>query len=77
MVRVLNQLASLLPGVVALIVAVLFASLVAGILYFVLRRTLIGCNSMSVCRAGDWARWPIGRHRKARRYWWRAWWPGP
>ena len=42
MVRVLNQLASLLPGVVALIVAVLFASLLAGILYFVLRRTLIG-----------------------------------
>lgn len=42
MIRVLNQLASLLPGVVALILAVLFASLIAGILYFVLRRTLIG-----------------------------------
>lgn len=42
MVRVLNQLASLVPGVVALIAAVLFASLVAGILYFILRRTLAG-----------------------------------
>lgn len=42
MVRVLNQLASLVPGVVALIVAVLFAALLAGILYFVLRRTLTG-----------------------------------
>lgn len=42
MVRVLDELASLVPGVVALIVAVLFAGLIAGILYFVLRRALIG-----------------------------------
>jgi hypothetical protein len=42
MIRVLSQLAGLLPGVVALIVAVLFSALVAGVLYFVLRRTLAG-----------------------------------
>ena len=52
MVRVLNQLASLVPGVVALIAAVLFASLVAGILYFVLRRTLAGLQFDE--RLGRW-----------------------
>lgn len=52
MVRVLNQLASLVPGVVALIAAVLFASLVAGILYFILRRTLAGLQFDE--RLGRW-----------------------
>jgi hypothetical protein len=42
MVRVLNELASLVPGVVALIIAVVFSTLIAGILYFVLRRVLTG-----------------------------------
>jgi Conserved TM helix len=40
MIRVLNELASLVPGLVALVIAVLFSTLVAGVLYFVLRRSL-------------------------------------
>ncbi len=40
MIRVLNEFASLVPGIVALVIAVAFAMLVAGVLYFVLRRTL-------------------------------------
>jgi hypothetical protein len=42
MIRMLNELASLLPGMVALIVAVIFSTLLAGVMYFVLRRTLAG-----------------------------------
>lgn len=42
MIRVLNQLAGMVPGVVALVVAVVFSTLIAGALYFVLRRTLTG-----------------------------------
>ncbi len=42
MIRVLNEFASLVPGVVALVIAVAFAALIAGVLYFVLRRTLAG-----------------------------------
>lgn len=42
MLRVLNELASLIPGVVALIVAVLLSAIVAGVLYFLLRRSLTG-----------------------------------
>jgi hypothetical protein len=42
MVRVMNELASLVPGVVALIIALVFSSLIAAILYFVLRRVLTG-----------------------------------
>lgn len=44
MIRVLNELASMVPGVVALVIAVLFSTLVAGVLYFVLRRTLSGLH---------------------------------
>jgi hypothetical protein len=40
MIRVLNEFASLVPGVVALVIAVVFSALLAGVLYFVLRRTL-------------------------------------
>jgi hypothetical protein len=54
MIRVLDQLASLVPGVVALIVAILFSALLAGILYFVLRRTLAGL------KFDEWvARWGL------------------
>lgn len=42
MIRVLNELASLLPGLVALILAVAFATLLAAVLYFILRRALVG-----------------------------------
>jgi hypothetical protein len=42
MIRVLNEFASLVPGVVALALAVAFATLLAGVLYFLLRRTLVG-----------------------------------
>ncbi|MBZ5605440.1 MAG: hypothetical protein LAO79_24345 [Acidobacteriia bacterium] len=42
MIRVLNEFASLVPGIVALVIAVVFAALLAGVLYFVLRRTLAG-----------------------------------
>lgn len=42
MIRVLNEFASLVPGVVALVLAVAFAILIAGVLYFVLRRALTG-----------------------------------
>jgi hypothetical protein len=44
MIRVLNEFASLVPGVVALVIAVAFSTLVAGVLYFVLRRTLTSLN---------------------------------
>lgn len=40
MIRVLNELASLVPGVVALVIAVVFSTLIAGVMYFVLRRSL-------------------------------------
>jgi hypothetical protein len=40
MIRVLNELASLVPGLVALVIAVVFSTLIAGVLYFVLRRSL-------------------------------------
>jgi hypothetical protein len=40
MIRVLNELASLLPGLVALVLAVLLATLLGAILYFILRRVL-------------------------------------
>jgi hypothetical protein len=40
MIRVLNEFASLVPGLAALVLAVAFATLLAGVLYFVLRRTL-------------------------------------
>lgn len=42
MVRILNELASLVPGIAALIIAVLFSTLVAWIVAAVLRRTLTG-----------------------------------
>jgi hypothetical protein len=42
MIRVLNELASLVPGVLALVVAVLFSALLGGIVYVVLRRILMG-----------------------------------
>jgi Conserved TM helix len=44
MIRVLNELASLVPGLVALVIAVLFSTLVAGVLYFLLRRSLSGLH---------------------------------
>jgi len=44
MIRVLNEFASLVPGIVALVLAVAFATLLAGVLYFLLRRTLAGLN---------------------------------
>ncbi len=40
MIRVLNEFASLVPGIIALVLAVVFAALLAGVLYFILRRTL-------------------------------------
>ena len=40
MIRVLNEFASLVPGIVALVLAVAFATLLAGVLYFILRRAL-------------------------------------
>ncbi|HUA83839.1 MAG TPA: hypothetical protein VMB85_08260 [Bryobacteraceae bacterium] len=40
MIRMLNELASLVPGLMALVIAVLFSTLLAGVLYFVLRRSL-------------------------------------
>ena len=44
MIRVLNELASLLPGVVALVIAIVFSTLIAGVLYFLLRRSLTGLH---------------------------------
>lgn len=41
MIRVLNELASLVPGVLALVVAVLFSALLGGIVYVILRRFLV------------------------------------
>src|SRR5437016_1051799 len=40
MIRVLNEVASLVPGLVALIIAMLFSVLVAGVVTFLLRRSL-------------------------------------
>ncbi len=40
MIRVLNELASLVPGVIALVVAALFSALLGGIAYAALRRLL-------------------------------------
>ena len=40
--RVLSEFANLVPGVLALIIAVMFSVLVAGVFYFVLRRILAG-----------------------------------
>ncbi len=40
MIRVLNELASLVPGLAALILAILFSTLVAGVVTFLLRRSL-------------------------------------
>jgi hypothetical protein len=40
LIRVLNELASLIPGVAALLLAVIFSGLIGGILYVVLRRVL-------------------------------------
>jgi hypothetical protein len=40
LIRVLNQLASLIPGVAALLLAVVFSALLGGILYVVLHRVL-------------------------------------
>jgi hypothetical protein len=40
LIRVLNELASLIPGIAALLLAVFFAALIGGILYVVLRRVL-------------------------------------
>lgn len=40
LIRVLNELASLIPGVAALLLAVIFSALLGGILYVVLRRVL-------------------------------------
>jgi hypothetical protein len=42
MIQVLNELASLIPGLAALTLAVIFSALVGGILYVVLRRVLVG-----------------------------------
>jgi len=42
MIRVLNELASLVPGVIALVLAVLFSALLGGALYVVVRRVLTG-----------------------------------
>src|ERR1700683_2164639 len=44
MIRVLNELASLVPGLVALVIAAVFSTLIAGVLYFVLRRSLTGLH---------------------------------
>ncbi len=52
MIRVLNELASLVPGMVALVIAVVFSALVAGVLYFVLRRSLSGLHFDE--RLGRW-----------------------
>jgi Conserved TM helix len=40
LIRVLNELASLIPGVAALMLAVIFSALIGGILYIALRRVL-------------------------------------
>src|SRR5882724_10987547 len=42
MVRVLNELASLVPGIVALIIAMVLSTVFAWILAFLLRRSLLG-----------------------------------
>jgi Conserved TM helix len=42
LIRVLNQLANLIPGVAALMLAVIFSALIGGILYVALRRVLTG-----------------------------------
>jgi len=42
MVRVLNELASLVPGVVALIIAMVLSTLLAWILAYLVRRSLLG-----------------------------------
>ncbi len=44
MIRMLNEFASLVPGIIALVLAVAFATLLAGVLYFILRRTLSGLD---------------------------------
>jgi hypothetical protein len=44
MIRVLNEFASLVPGVVALVLALVFSALLAGALYFIVRRTLSGLH---------------------------------
>jgi hypothetical protein len=44
LIRVLNELASLIPGVAALLLAVIFSALIGGILYVVLRRVLAGIH---------------------------------
>src|SRR6266404_5352600 len=44
MVRVLNELASLVPGLVALVIAMLFSTVLAWILAFLLRRSLVGLH---------------------------------
>jgi hypothetical protein len=42
LIRVLDQLASLIPGVAALMLAVIFSALIGGVLYVALRRVLAG-----------------------------------
>jgi hypothetical protein len=42
LIRMLNEFASLIPGVAALLLAVIFSALLGGILYVVLRRVLVG-----------------------------------
>ena len=44
MIRVLNELASLVPGVIALVVAVLFSALLGGVAYIVLRHILMAAR---------------------------------
>lgn len=64
MIRVLNELASLVPGLVALVIAVLFSTLLAGVLYFLLRRSLTSLRFDD--RLGHWglqsmAEWAPGK----------------
>ncbi len=64
MIRVLNELASLVPGLVALVIAILFSTLLAGVLYFVLRRSLTSLRFDD--RLGQWglsaiAEWAPGK----------------
>src|SRR5580698_1979611 len=42
LIRVLDQLASLIPGIAALMLAVIFSALIGGVLYVALRRVLAG-----------------------------------
>lgn len=42
LIRVLDELASLIPGLAALFLALIFSALIGGVLYFALRRVLTG-----------------------------------